>query len=204
MSFIRRKYHQRCNTFSDIYEHLPTLFQYAKECAHITECGVRDAVSCYAFAAGLLDTHTMTNVKLVLVDIEESSLVNIFLDECENEDIPTVYHVESDLICPMEETDLLFIDTLHVYGQLKRELARWHTSVKKYIILHDTEVDKIDGECIRNNADPADLHEKTGLPVDEITKGLWPAVEEFLASHPQWKMREHFTNCNGLTVLERI
>jgi hypothetical protein len=201
MSFIQHKYLQRCNTFSDIYEHLPTLYAYAQECKHITECGVRDAVSCYAFAAALLGRQ---NTRLVLVDIEESNLVNIFLDECEYEEVPTVYHIESDLTCLIEETDLLFIDTLHVYGQLKRELDRWNSYTKKYIILHDTEVDKLGGECLRNGDNAEELSKRTGIPVHEITLGLWPAVEEFLAAHPEWRLKEHFSNCNGLTVLERL
>ena len=37
--------------------------------------------------------------------------------------------------------DLLFIDTFHVYGQLKRELARFEGQVRRYIAMHDTEVD---------------------------------------------------------------
>jgi hypothetical protein len=34
-------------------------------------------------------------------------------------------------------------------------------------------------------------------------KGLWPAVEEFLAAHPEWKIEKRFTNNNGLTILAR-
>jgi len=35
-------------------------------------------------------------------------------------------------------------------------------------------------------------------------KGLWPAVEEFINEHPEWKIKERFTNNNGLTILERV
>jgi hypothetical protein len=36
-----------------------------------------------------------------------------------------------------------------VYGHLKRELARWHTMVNKYIIIHDTTIDADLGETVR-------------------------------------------------------
>jgi hypothetical protein len=45
---------------------------------------------------------------------------------------------------------------------------------------------------------------ESGLSREEIERGLWPAVEEFLALHPEWKLKERYTNNNGLTVLERI
>jgi hypothetical protein len=107
----------------------------------------------------------------------------------------------SDLECPLVETDLLFIDTWHVYGQLKRELARWHPVVRKYIAMHDTEVDGIRGETIRNGWDPVKQSRATGIPVDEITKGLLPAITEFLAEHPEWTMLARYRNNNGLTIL---
>lgn len=45
----------------------------------------------------------------------------------------------------------------------------------------------------------------TGIPIDEITRGLWPAVEEFLAEHEnEWKLHERYTNNNGLTILKRV
>lgn len=38
---IKEKYEYHCNIASDINEHLPTLYKFAKECNHITEMGVR-------------------------------------------------------------------------------------------------------------------------------------------------------------------
>ena len=34
-------------------------------------------------------------------------------------------------------------------------------------------------------------------------KGLWPAVEEFLAANPEWVLVHRFTHNNGLTILSR-
>ena len=201
MSFLEHRYAQRCATPSDIYEHLPTLRSYATGCKHVTECGVRSAVSSYAFATALRAT---PGARLVLVDVDGSPAIDQFLQECQHEGLSAQFHKESDLTCPMEPTDLLFIDTWHIYGHLKRELARWNSSVAKYIILHDTEVDRIHGETVRMGMNAVEQSARTGIPVEEILRGLWPAVEEFLAAHPEWRIKEHFKNCNGLTVLERL
>jgi hypothetical protein len=166
----------------------------------VTECGVRSVVSSYAFALALLGR---PNTKLVQVDPSIHENVIQFGRECAEEGLQVVFHEDSDLTCPMEQTDLLFIDTWHVYGQLKRELARWHGSVNKYIVLHDTTVDEWVGETIRNGWDAVKQSRETGIPVDEIRRGLWPAVTEFLAGHPEWILRQRFVNNNGLTILEK-
>ena len=38
----------------------------------------------------------------------------------------------------------------------------------------------------------------------EVCRGLWPAVEEFLENNTNWKIKERYTNNNGLTILEKI
>lgn len=100
--------------------------------------------------------------------------------------------------------DMVFIDTWHIYGQLKRELAKYAPVTNKYIIMHDTEVDGIDGETLRCGWNPHEQSASTGIPVDEIVKGLRPAVDEFLENNNDWVLDIHYTNNNGLTVLRRI
>lgn len=185
---------------SDINEHIPTLYRYGLECNHITECGVRSVVSSYAFAFAL---KTKNPNKLIQVDLDWHANLEVFRQECVAEDINVVFHKQSDLECPMEQTELLFIDTWHVYGHLKRELERWNSSVSKYIILHDTTVDEWVGESIRMHMNIDDQVKWSGYPREEITKGLWPAVQEFLDSHPEWTIKERYTNNNGLTVLSK-
>ena len=196
-------YHQKCGTVSDIFEHMPTLHGLAKQCKHITELGVRAAVSSYAFGYGLVDT---SGSKLIMVDLEDSTGIQTFLHRAKKQGLQTVFYQANDLECPQEETDLLFIDTWHIYGQLKRELARWNSFVRKWIVLHDTTVDAELGESVRGGASLEEIQEmslKTGIPCEEITKGLWPAVEEFLAAHPEWCLEKRFLNNNGLTILRR-
>jgi len=198
MPTIASEYHRVVSTPSDIWEHLPTLERYALECDHVTECGVRGGASSWAFANGL-----RRNPKARLIQVDISPLPKEFQDQARSEGIDVVGYEMSDLNCPIEDTDILFIDTWHVYGQMKRELARWHTHTRKYIIMHDTEVDRWIGETIRCGMDAEKQSLETGVPVIEIMRGIWPAVLEFLNDHPEWKIREEFKNNNGLTILER-
>ena len=48
------------------------------------------------------------------------------------------------------------------------------------------------------------LSQKTNIPITEIKRGIWPAVEEFLKDNPQWTIRKKYENNNGLTILGRI
>ena len=197
-SVIDTKYIQQCSNISNVHEHLPTLARYGSQCNHITEMGVPTGAS-YAFAHALKGKN---GSKLVVANINGEDLV--LKSDCEKENVNLVFHNDNSLECPLEQTDLLFIDTWHVYGQLKRELERWNSHVNKYIIMHDTTVDEWAGETIRCRWNPKEQSRETGIPIHEITKGLWPAIREFLQEHPEWTLRERYNNNHGLTILERV
>ena len=189
-----------CSKPSDINEHLETLYNYAKQCTTIVECGDRDIVSSYAFASAMIGK---PNHSFTMIDLYESTKMKPFLEMCKTEGIHTSFLKESDIQCVPIQTDLLFIDTWHIYGHLKRELAHWHTSVQKYIILHDTTVDAVHGESIRCNLNIEAQSIESGYPEEEIRKGVWPAVVEFLEVHPEWRLEKRYTHNNGLTILAR-
>ena len=201
---IQYNFSKECvgNTESDINEHLFTLYEYARQCDSIVECGVRTAVSSYAFALGLKGNPKNT---LRLIDIKyQSNSVNTFLRRAKSEGVNADFTHASDIECERNESDMVFIDTWHIYGHLKRELAYWNEYARKYIIMHDTTVDAVVGETIRNKWNAVEQSKTSGIPIEEINKGLWPAIEEFLADHPEWILEKRYTNCNGLTILKRI
>jgi hypothetical protein len=200
-SLIHTRYQLKTRIPSDIHEHLPVLYRYAKRCTSVVECGVLEVTSSYAFASGLLGT---PNNSLTMIDPFYSDKMKPFLYMCKLENVNASFLHMSDLACAPIETDLLFIDTWHIYAQLKRELAHWHSSVKKYILIHDTTVDEWYGETVRGHGDAQRHSRESGFPVEEICKGLWPAIVEFLREHPEWKMTERLRNNNGLTVLSRV
>ena len=79
-----------------------------------------------------------------------------------------------------------------------------HPYATKYIVLHDTEVDRVSGESIRCEWNTAEQAKTSGYPESEIRCGLGKALDEFLAEHTEWRIKVHYTHQNGLTVLERV
>lgn len=203
MQDIANKFNKLCKKNSDINEHLPTLYNYASKCESIIELGVRDTVSSYAFVYGLLNNNS-SNKKLLLNDINPCEIHEL-LQLTNNLKIDIKYEWINDLDLEIKENyDLTFIDTWHVYGQLKRELEKFSKVTNKYIIMHDTTVDDYKGETIRMCMNAKEQSIKSGIPLDEINKGLVPAINEFLERNNNWKIKEIFRNNNGLTILEKI
>lgn len=157
--------------------HLPILRQYAEDCSHITELGVREVFSTWAFLA-------VKPRKLVSVDwnkppcevIKENLDQAIELSEEAGIDFEFITGDSLDII--LEETDLLFIDTWHTYHQLLSELMLHSGKARKYILAHDTK--------------------PSAFP------GMFAAVEDFLTVNPQWAIKENFDTQTGMTVLERV
>lgn len=187
MKNLEQIYNEKCQNPNDINEHLPTLKKYAEKSDVIVEMGVRSIVSTWAFLFG-------KPKKLISIDmVEPKKFINHDPSGCDIElvkaiskdnDIDFDFVLGNTLEVDIPECDLLFIDTLHDYTQLKKELELHAKKVKKYIIFHDT-------EFFRNN----------GETKGEM--GIWLAVEEFLNENKEWVIVEHFTNNNGLTVIKK-
>jgi hypothetical protein len=213
MDVIIKKFRGLCNTASDINEHLPTLFRYAKQCNSAIELGVRGCISSWAIAAGLLENKNGIRKRMFMNDTQACQ-IGEFIDAVEPLNIDVKYEWKNDLEVQFEKGemyDLVFIDTWHVYGQIKRELAKYSAVCSKYIIMHDTTVDEIDGETVRQygyNYQHAysvatELAAQSGIPREEILKGMWWGIQEFLAANPEWYIKDRYFNNNGLMVLAR-
>jgi hypothetical protein len=185
--YFELEYKKACETFSDISENLPILFNLAKECKHVTEMGVRTGVSTRAF----LNTDTILRSYDLYIDDEVNDLFNKAKQFGKD-----VNYIQANVLdIEIEETDLLFIDTWHCYDQLKQELKIHPQKVRKYIAFHDTHTFGIDGE-------PYSITTENGYKEKPI--GLLPAIIEFLIENPEWRFKIHKTNNNGLTVIERV
>jgi len=206
-------YEYLCNDPSDINEHLPTLFKYASECDSVFETGVRGCVSSWAILYGLASKRGKENreregrvASLLLNDIDPCEVQELIHASQEVGSVKVDYQWKNNLELEFEretQFDMVFIDTWHIYGQLKRELAKFSPITNKYIIMHDTTEDEWLGETVRRNMNAEQQSVDSGIPVEEINKGLWPAIEEFLESNLDWTLYERFTNNNGLTVLKK-
>lgn len=174
-------------TPSDINEHVETLYNLSKEVEHITEMGVRNVVSTWAFML-------RNPKKLIGIDIHVNENV-----EAAKLLYPNWEFIQADTLkIKIKKTDLLFIDTLHIYTQLRDELKLHAPNVKKYIVLHDT-------TTYGHTDEPTDWQTPEIMENYKLDnkKGLQPAVAEFLAANEDWFIYKEYTNNNGLTILKR-
>jgi len=201
---LKMKYDMLSNSPSDINEHLPTLYKYATECESVLELGVRGCVSSWAFLKGLHDNEKERKY-LFLNDIGICPIYDL-LNISRDLNINLNYEWVNDLELNITDKrfDLTFIDTWHIYGQLKRELLKFSAITNKYIIMHDTTVDAEKGETLRLGLDSMQQSFDSGYPIEEIECGLQKAINEFLFTNNEWRIKEIFENNNGITVLERI
>ena len=203
IEFVEKKYVKLCNTKSDIYEHLPLLRNYSSKCESVIECGVRRCVSSWALIHGLLNNN-MNVKKIIFNDIIPCDVKEI-VKNTKHLNIEINYIWCSDTEMQLDTNyDLVFIDTWHVYGQLKRELNKFGKVINKYIIMHDTSIDEIHSESVRNKHDIHKKMEEYNFTYDEVTVGLKRAIDEFLLENPEWVVLEKLTNNNGITVLEKM
>jgi hypothetical protein len=110
---------------------------------------------------------------------------------------------EDVLLNTIEETDLLFIDTLHTYKQLKLELYRHAHKAKQFLVFHDTTTFGYRDENVLQlnpNWDASQKHLFEHLPDKQ---GLMPAISEFLQTYKCWTIKAKYENNNGLLILER-
>ena len=162
----------------DIHEHLPALRKYASQCNHITELGVFNGGSTRAFLMA-------EPKKLVSIDvIPMRHNVKRLLPMVDKNKTKWEYKQADGLEITIDKTDLLFIDTNHIYEQLIQELNLHADKAQKYIILHDTTT--------------------WGYLSHDGSKGLMLAVNNFLQGHPEWVIKEIFSNNQGLLVMARL
>lgn len=185
-------YEVALNTYSNIYDHLPTLKKYSEECDHITEMGVDKVVSTYGFLMGK---------PKIMVSYDINPIENFGIDRNDLRELVKkngtdfTFIVADTTKIKINETDLLFIDTEHNYLQLKKELELHADKVKKYLIFHDT--------VTYGYSDSNYYNYDIDLGVSE-KRGLMPAIEEFLNENTSWVIHERFENCNGLLILKKI
>jgi hypothetical protein len=191
MEKIKIKFEEQIKNNSDINEHIATLYEYGKKVSHITEMGVRWVSSTWPLVYS-------GPKKMISYDIVKNENINQVINLTNEYGIDFQF-IESDVLkIEIEPTELLFIDTLHTYNQLSKELSLHSEKVLKYIILHDTTTFGRKDENIYKHASEL-IKNKTEK------EGLMTAVEDFLITDDgeKWEISEIFENNNGLTILKR-
>jgi hypothetical protein len=146
-----------------------TYTKYASRCDSVCEFGVYTGLSTTAFI--LANPKKMRSYDiypdnfLVRKDIEKHA---------RQHHIDFRFINENSLHAEIEETDLLFLDTVHEKDHVYAELNRHSSKTKKYILIHDA-------------ANPEVLD----------------AVFEFIKNQKHWIIEHHCNQGSGFIVLER-
>lgn len=209
---VEEAYVTACQNPSDINEHVSMLYEYAAQCTHIVECGgTRMGSPTWAFLRALLHNGAAARAAgvvptLISVDTEWSPQLARALDVSRSLALSHEFrHCKSTAHTDLPPTDLLFIDSWHVYAHMKRELEKHHGRVAKWIIMHDTTVDGVQGESVRMGMNVAQQALESGYSEADICRGVWQAIVEFLDRHRgEWRLACRWVNNNGLTILERV
>ena len=103
--------------------------------------------------------------------------------------------------------DMLIINTWNTYCQYKYDLDKYSSLINKYIVLTITKRhDDSDSDLYNREPNNGDYSEyPTALVQSRGNKrGLVPAIQDFLAEHPEWKISMVYNNGFGITVLEKV
>ena len=123
----------------DIKDHMNAMYLLASDPAvhHVTELGVRNVVSSYAFAKAAMERPGQVVYRAH--DLEEraaNTAMTALMSQCPAVDYK--FTAGDDLKVPIEDTDFMLIDTWHTYKQLAAELELLAPKVRKYLAFHDT------------------------------------------------------------------
>lgn len=166
------------NEASDIVCHLPPLTYYSSLCNHVTEFGTRDGHSTRAILAGCKG-------KVISYDIDRRPIV----DKLQSVELPCewLFKQESTTDTVIEETDMIFFDTLHTYSHLRDELLLHGDKCRKFFAFHDT----------------VTCGEKDSSGPNPNQEGIRRAIDEYVNAHGLILVYKSDYN-NGFEVYKKV
>lgn len=111
------------------------------------------------------------------------------------------YRIADSRTASFGHADLLFVDSLHTYDQVRAELEAHAASVRRYIVLHD--VLTFGSVGARGESGEQLWRYKAGQSVPLEALGIRPAIDELLIRDPTWHIAASYHDSHGLLVLER-
>ena len=200
-------------------EHYETLRKYARQCCSVTELGSGDMIATWPLLRGLSEsessrTATSQSKWMTCVDIKPSSPTFETLAGIARASagIKLSFIQGDSLKLKIRETDMMLIDTLHCYAQLKKELVKHAPNVKRYIAILNTDVYGETSELVREfyHYDIDSVCERLKCSHSDACAGVKRAIQEFVSPDPDaasssapWMISETRDNNNGLVILER-
>lgn len=111
------------------------------------------------------------------------------------------YRIADTRTVDIPPCDLLLVDSLHTYDQVKQELDRHADKVRRFLIFHDVITFGsigADGETGKH------LWTYTpGQSVPPWALGIRPAIDQLMMGDPSWIIHAIYPDSHGLLVLTR-
>jgi hypothetical protein len=190
MSELEAIYARHCATPTAISAHLPRLRALADGLALAVEFGVKRGASSSAL---LMGAERVVSYDVIATD-EARQLKRVAGERWD-------YRIADSRTADVPPSDLLFIDSLHSYEQVKAELEH-ADGVRRYLVCHDVstfgEVGAV-GETGRQAW--TYVAGKGSVPADCL--GIRPAIDELMIRDDSWRIAARYTDSHGLLVLER-
>lgn len=142
-----------------------------KDCNSYTELGVNQGAT--LAAAMLTNPTTVRAYDIALKPYNYAK--HLFEQYADNNSIDYQANESNTLECVLDPVDVLYIDTLHRYDHLIKELARHGNKANRFIIFHDT----------------------------HAQKGLKQAVQEYVTKNSQWSIVTDCQTNVGFMTIER-
>jgi lactate dehydrogenase-like 2-hydroxyacid dehydrogenase len=171
---LTEEYNNRVeNYIYDVAEHMERLKTYATQCSHITELGIGNVGSTFAFLAGLpanvvsYDASPMEIKEIDRVELADLALAN---------NVTFTFVEEDPLDVTIANTDLLFIHDATEASRLAQELSLHGNKASKFIIVPLLSVDN---------------------------EAFLTAINNFVGANPSWTITENLQQWCGLVVLSK-
>lgn len=111
------------------------------------------------------------------------------------------YRLQDSRRAFVPECQLLFIDSLHTYAQVRDELEAHAHKVKRYLVFHDSVTFGSIGAKGESGEHLWPYQRGASVPLEAL--GIRPAIDELMIHDPSWRIAKHYTDSHGLLVLER-
>jgi len=183
-------YAQHCASGSAMAAHLPRLRALAEGCALAVEFGVKRGASSAALLLGA--THVIS------YDVRETPEARV-LEQLAG--ARWEYRLEDSRAAACPPCDLLFVDSLHTYDQVRAELAAHADHVRRWLVFHDVLTFGTVGAKGESGEQIHPYRRGESVPRDAL--GIRPAIDELLIRDRSWHIAASYSDSHGLLVLRR-
>lgn len=183
-------YAKHCASGSAMAAHLPRLRALAEGCELAVEFGVKRGASSTALLLGA--NHVISYDIVATPDAQ--ALQRMVGGRW-------AYRLQDSRTADVPLCDLLLLDSLHQYAQVKAELDAHADRARHWLVFHDVSTF---GEIGADGESGRHLWTYTvGQSVPPAAYGIRPAIDELLIRDPTWHIAARYVDSHGLLVLER-